>query len=156
MTRVRPARADDLSALARLNAEVQALHRAAMPHRYRDPSLDEIEDWVRQLLSDGDVSVLVAEGDGAAIGFAVVRRSQTAGNTFALPRLAVMVDAIGVAADARRRGAGRALMAAAEELARSWGSATLSLDVQGFNREAEQFYRALGYHTATTRMAKKL
>ena len=156
MTRVRPARADDLSALARLNAEVQALHRAAMPHRYSDPSLGEIEDWLRQLLADGDVTVLVAEGDGAAIDFAVVRRRQTDGNTFALPRLAVMVDAIGVAADARRRGAGRALMTAAEELARTWGSATLSLDVQGFNREAEQFYRALGYHSATTRMAKKL
>ncbi len=155
--RVRAASPADVAALARLNAEVQELHRAARPEVYRDSPLDEIADWCRQLLADGDVTVLVAEEEaGRAVGFAVVRRREATGNPFTLPRLTAMVEAIGVAAAARRRGAGRALMAAAEETARAWGAASLALDVHSFNREAEGFYRALGYQVATSRMAKPL
>ena len=153
--RVRTAGADDVDALARLNAEVQALHRAARPDRYRDAPLAEIADWMTQLLGDRNVTVLVAE-DGDAIGFAVVRRQERAGNTFALPRLSAVVEALGVTAIAHRRGVGRALMAAAEELARSWGAASVVLDVQSFNRGAHAFYQALGYAPATTRMSKRL
>jgi diamine N-acetyltransferase len=154
--RVRAAGSDDVAALARLNAEVQELHRAAMPDRYRDPPLGEIEDWMRRLLDDPDVVLLIAEEDGGALGFAVVRREASAGNTFALPRLRALVEGIGVAATARRRGAGRALMAGAEELARSWGAASVVLDVQSFNTGAESFYRSLGYATVTRRMSKRL
>ena len=50
-----------------------------------------------------------------------------------------------VAADTRRRGVGRALMAAAEELARRRGAAHLSLDVDVGEAGAIAFYTALGY-----------
>ena len=154
---IRRATGDDVAALARLNAEVQELHRAAMPDRYRDPPIGEIEDWMRLLLGDPDVVLLIAEQEeGGALGFAVVRRESSPGNTFALPRLRAMVEGIGVSATARRRGAGRALMAAAEELARSWGAASVVLDVQTFNSGAEDFYRALGYRAMTTRMSRRL
>jgi ribosomal protein S18 acetylase RimI-like enzyme len=154
--RVRAAGSEDVPALARLNAEVQALHRAARPDRYSDPPAAAIEDFFRRTLADGDVAVLIAEEGGAAIGFAVIRRKHPADDLFALPRLTVNVDGIGVTAAARRRGAGRALMAAAEDQARAWGAAALSLDVQGFNQDALHFYRALGYAVVTTRMAKPL
>jgi ribosomal protein S18 acetylase RimI-like enzyme len=153
---VRTAGPDDVPALARLNAEVQALHRSARPDRYTDPPVAEIEGWMLQLIEDPEVVVLLAEQDGAAVGFAVVHRNQSAGNVFALPRLSAMVDALGVTRAARRRGAGRALMAAAEEQARTWGVASISLDVLSFNREAQEFYRALGYQVATLRMGKRL
>ena len=154
--RIRRATGDDVAALARLNAEVQELHRAAMPDRYRDPPVGEIEDWMRGLLGDPDLVLLISEEDGGAVGFAVVRRQASPGNTFALPRVRAMIEGIGVTATARRRGAGRALMAGAEELARAWGAASIVLDVQSFNSGAESFYRALGYRAATLRMSKRL
>jgi len=156
--RIRRATGDDVAALARLNAEVQELHRAALPHQYRDPSLGEIEEWMQRLLGDPDTVLLIAEAEegGDALGFAVVRREASSGNTFALPRLRALIEGIGVAATARRRGAGRALMAGAEELARAWGAASIVLDVQSFNSGAESFYRALGYRAATLRMSKRL
>lgn len=153
---VRAADQGDVVALARLNAEVQELHRAARPDRYRDAPVGEIEEWIRQLLADGGVEILLAEAEGEAIGFAVVRRQESPGNTFALPRLVAMVEAVGVTPIAQRRGAGRALMAAAEELGRQWGAASIALDVQSFNQSAQDFYRALGYRPATVRMAKPL
>jgi ribosomal protein S18 acetylase RimI-like enzyme len=154
---VRRAVEDDVAALARLHAEVQALHRAALPHRYRDASLGDVEAWVRRLRADPDVVLLVAGEDGdPAVGFAVVRRDASSGDALVLPRLRATVEAIGVASADRRRGVGRALMAAAEELARSWGAASVVLDVQGFNDGAERFYRALGYLPAALRMSKRL
>lgn len=154
--RVRAAGPDDVPALARLHAEVQALHRAARPDDYRDPSLAELEDWMRRLLTDPAVVLLLAEEQAEALGFAVVRREASPGHVFAPPRLRALVDGLGVAATARRRGAGRALMAAAEELARTWGAAAVVLDVQGFNTDAERFYRALGYGVARTRLSKPI
>jgi len=153
--RVRTAASGDVDALARLNAEVQELHRVARPDRYRDAPLGEIADWMKKLLADPEVTVLVA-GEDEVIGFAVVRRCESPGHTFALPRLSAIVEALGVTATAQRHGAGRALMTAAEELARSWGAVSVVLDVQSFNRGALDFYLALGYAPSTTRMAKQL
>ncbi len=152
--RVRAAGPCDVAALARLNAEVQALHRAARPDDYRDTPVAELEDWLRRLLADPAVVLLLAESGGDALGFAVVRREASPATPFAPPRLRAIVDAIGVTATARRRGAGRALMAGAEELARTWSAAAVVLDVQGFNTDAERFYRALGYRPTKTRMSK--
>ena len=101
-------------------------------------------------------TLLLAEDEGLAVGFAVVRREASRGSVLAQPRTRAVVDGLGVAAAARRRGAGRALMAAAEELARGWGANAVDLDVQGFNADAEAFYRALGYEVATRRMSKPL
>jgi ribosomal protein S18 acetylase RimI-like enzyme len=154
--RVRPAGPDDVPALARLHAEVQALHRAALPQHYLDPSLAELEGWMRRLLADPAVVLLLAEEQAEALGFAVVRREASPGHVFSPPRLRALVDGLGVAASARRRGVGRALMATAEELARTWGAAAVVLDVQGFNTQAEAFYRALGYEVAKRRMSKGL
>ncbi len=154
--RVRPAGPDDVPALARLNAEVQALHRAALPDQYLDPSLAELEGWIRRLLADPAVALLLAEEQSEGLGFAVVRREAAPGTIYTPPRLRALVDALGVAATSRRRGVGRALMTAAEAQARAWGAAAVVLDVQGFNAEAERFYRALGYLPSKLRMSRTL
>jgi ribosomal protein S18 acetylase RimI-like enzyme len=153
---IRVARSDDVAALAQLNLEVQRLHLAAMPQRYRDPTAAEVEAHLRELLADADIAILVAEDAGALVGFAVVRRVEIEAHVFARARRAASVDALGVAAGARRGGHGRALMAAAENQARAWGATALVLDVQAFNAEAADFYRALGYAPATVRMSRTL
>jgi ribosomal protein S18 acetylase RimI-like enzyme len=144
---IRVARSDDVAALAQLNLEVQRLHLAAMPQRYRDPTAAEVEAHLRELLADADIAILVAEDAGALVGFAVVRRVEIEAHVFARARRAASVDALGH---------GRALMAAAESQARAWGATALVLDVQAFNAEAADFYRALGYAPATVRMSRTL
>jgi ribosomal protein S18 acetylase RimI-like enzyme len=156
MLEIRPARAGDVAALARLNAEIHAIHMAAVPDRYRQPTAAEVEEWFRAALADEAVAVLVAELDGAAAGYAVVRRVDAPGHIFAPPRRIAEVDQLGVAAAARRRGVGRALMAAAEQEGRAWGAAAVGLSVVGFNRDALRFYQALGYETWLTRLARAL
>jgi ribosomal protein S18 acetylase RimI-like enzyme len=55
------------------------------------------------------------------------------------------VHHVAVAADARRNGYGRALMAAAETRLRALGCPKLNLQVHRFNAEVVAFYEALGY-----------
>jgi ribosomal protein S18 acetylase RimI-like enzyme len=52
---------------------------------------------------------------------------------------------VAVAADARRGGYGRAMMAAAEERLRALGCPKLNLQINRSNAEVVAFYEALGY-----------
>jgi diamine N-acetyltransferase len=153
---IRVAQPADVEVLAAINHEVQELHRAAIPDRYRDASLAEIAAHLHERLADPDSAVHVAEQDAAVVGYVILRRVDFAGHVFALPRRTANVDQLAVAARAHRSGHGRALMAAAEAQARTWGAVALTLDVQAFNAEAIAFYDALGYRPLSNRVGKSL
>mmetsp|Transcript_676 Transcript_676/g.2079 ORF Transcript_676/g.2079 Transcript_676/m.2079 type:complete len:404 (-) Transcript_676:874-2085(-) len=70
------------------------------------------------------------------------RARARAGGDF-VPR--AVLDGLVVRASSRRAGVGRALVAEAEMLARSWGSGALLLRVEAANRGAREFYTQLGY-----------
>ena len=55
------------------------------------------------------------------------------------------VNYLAVAPEHRRRGLGRALMAAAERLLESAGCPKVNVQVRGTNRAVIEFYRQLGY-----------
>ena len=59
------------------------------------------------------------------------------------------IQAIGVDPSARRLGAGRALMDAAESIARSRGAAVMTLSVGRDNASAIRFYSALGWQMSS-------
>jgi ribosomal protein S18 acetylase RimI-like enzyme len=153
---VRGAELADVPALARLNAEVQALHRARRPDRYRDPSLPEIEGWFRTMLATEGVAILVATDGEAVVGYALVRTVASPGNVFAYPQTTAHLDQLGVAGGHQRAGHGRALIAAVEAQGRAWGAAAVQLDVQAINPEAARFYAALGYVATASRLARPL
>lgn len=56
----------------------------------------------------------------------------------------------------RRRGYGRAIMAAGEERARRYGAVSMRLNVFGHNVGAYRLYEGLGYTVAATNMSRKL
>ena len=153
---VRAATVADVPALTALADRVHQLHVAAMPHRYAVLSREQIAAVVTNLVADPAQSVLVADVDGELVGYVVVRRVEPTPNVFAIPRLGAHVDQLGVRDDAQRGGHGRALMVAAEELARSWGAVSVSLDVQAFNDGARRFYEAIGYAAVRHRMVRPL
>ena len=61
-----------------------------------------------------------------------------------------------VAASARGRGVGRALLKAAEQWARGAGYHLITLNVFLGNEKAARVYEASGYHAETTRYVKRL
>ncbi|MGH9433766.1 MAG: GNAT family N-acetyltransferase [Terriglobia bacterium] len=78
----------------------------------------------------------VAEGNGEVVGFLVATKVQTR-------RLHIVT--LDVVEGWRRRGAGRALMAVAENLARREKRSVVSLETAEDNHRAQAFYRALGF-----------
>ncbi|MFJ6198426.1 GNAT family N-acetyltransferase [Micromonospora sp. NPDC092111] len=56
----------------------------------------------------------------------------------------------------RRRGHGRAIIQAAEQMCREWGVVSIGLSVFGFNLGARALYEQMGFEVTTLRMAKRL
>jgi len=101
--------------------------------------------------SSPEARVIVAEHDGALLGFIAVH---------ALPRFEhddwiVRVLALVVDAGARERGVGRALMAEAERVGREMGAAFIELTAGHHRPEARQLYESLGYDSSVTAYLRK-
>ena len=109
---------------------------------------EEAAEWWRGRTSgiaDGSTTLFVAvDSAGHIVGSTLLMRSTNQNS----PHRAEIGKVI-VRRDARRQGLGRRLMEAAEAQARSEGRWLLFLDTES-GSEAEQMYRALGWHEAGT------
>lgn len=114
------------------DAAVALWHEAGLTRPWNDPHAD------LALALRGPSSTVLAALDGdALVGTAMVGHDGHRGWVYYL----------GVATAARRRGVGRALMAAAEEWLREREIPALNLMVRSDNTEALGFYDRLGYET---------
>ncbi|HXU12113.1 MAG TPA: GNAT family N-acetyltransferase [Candidatus Binatia bacterium] len=127
---VRGMTARDLEAVARLSGQLGYPSSAA-----------DVERRFRALADDPDVALLVAEeGDGRLAGWIHV-----CGRRFLGSDAFAEIDGLVVDGSARRRGAGRRLVRAAEEWARGRGYAILRIRSNVARIEARPFYEAMGY-----------
>ena len=129
---VRQARAADAAA-------VEALYRELLPH---DRNIRVDPARLEQLAADGHNHLLLAEDAGQVCGavFYTLCSDPMYGS---LPF--AVVEHVIVAAAARRRGAGRALMTAVEEQARAARCTRLSLLSAVHRVEAHAFFERMGY-----------
>lgn len=123
---LRPARADDVDPLKRLEDEAFASDRLSRRS-------------LRRFIAGGSATCLVAEAPDGLAGYAlVIYRAGTA-----LGRL----YSIAVAPSRRGRGHAGRLLAAAEQAAFARGCIELRLEVRADNAVAISFYRSHGYRT---------
>jgi GNAT superfamily N-acetyltransferase len=122
-------------------AEPLALLEEAL--RDGDPVPEDFADRLRKAVEAGDAEVLAARAEDQILGVALLayRLSVSAGGLFA------SVEDLYVRPEARRRGVGRALLQAADERCEDHGISYVEAQVE--EREAEQFYAALGYEPET-------
>ena len=132
---VRAARVADAAQIARLSAQLGY------------PESDEVfAARLRQLLPLPQHAVFVAADDGAALlGFIAVEHRLTLETGERVEIVGLVVDA-----DARRRGLGRALLAAAEAWARGTGTPELVVRSNVVRAESHPFYEGAGYRRAKT------
>lgn len=130
---VRPATIADAAAIARLHARDLG---------YDYPVADTAAQ-LAQVLTDDAARVWVAELGGDVVG--VVHA-----HDYLLLYTPPLVDVMGiaVAASARQRGVGAALMAAVERWARERGAEGVRLVSGSSREEAHRFYTGLGYEQA--------
>lgn len=127
---IREARAEDAQALARLNREEMGY----------DYPTDKTKEKLSLLLESGKDKILVAELDGAVVGYVHL-------NDYDVLYMDHMKNIMGIAVSSscRRMGIGGKLLSAAEDWARETGADGVRL-VSGESRTgAHAFYRSLGY-----------
>ena len=132
--RIRPATPDDAPAIARLARGLNELHHDPLEHFTAEA-----------ILRDGFgptpyFSVLVAEHEGAVVGYALYCASYEP--VYAARGL--YLSDLFVDPDVRRHGMGRALMTAVAGEARRRGATFVGWVSRAWNTEAQAFYRTLG------------
>lgn len=131
---VRPARAEDAGAIARLSAELGYAATVA-----------ETAERLTALRADERQLVVVAEDAGAVVGWLQAHTSLVLESGFRAEIVGLVV-----AASARRRGVGRALVQRAETWAADAGARLLVVRSNVARTESHRFYPALGFTAAKT------
>ena len=130
---IRPARLTDETAIKRIDVGTwTADNSPALPPPPDQPFFGE-----RNQLAD----VLVGEADGQVIGYAILRQA------LPIPSHRDVLEINGLAVDPAHQshGAGRQLLEACAEQARSRGARKLTLRVLGINDRARRLYESCGF-----------
>ncbi|MBE7188212.1 GNAT family N-acetyltransferase [Jatrophihabitans endophyticus] len=137
IVRVRPAQADDVEA-------VVALVRAAdLRTGTRAVPDDELAARVRTLFADDGRVFLVAVDDDDAVAGLLAARHEPAGAVDLTPVL--HISHLVVRPDERRRGAGRALLTAAVQIAEQAGAEHVLATVAAASREGNRYLARIGF-----------
>lgn len=154
---VRLATLDDAKVIKRQTASVQQLHNEALPYIFKPPSADLFPPpKLAALIEDPNCIVAVAEIGGKVVGHiygAVVNRVE---NEFSPGEFYLYIYQIGVDDDARRRGAGTALVTFIQDRARTLGLTALQVDHWAFNTRARDFFMACGFSPIRVMMRQAL
>jgi GNAT superfamily N-acetyltransferase len=135
--RVREATVTDLDALLGLYEQLTGPLDEPVPEPPPDP-----RQAIGLIIADPSRRLLVAELDGRLVGTVDVL---IAPNLTHQAQPWALVENVVVADDARRRGAGRALMLRAIEIAREAGCYKVNLISGNERTGAHDFYRSLGF-----------
>jgi ribosomal protein S18 acetylase RimI-like enzyme len=151
------ATSEDYKPLCALFDEVDDLHRRSLPHLFKKPDGPARgENFIRDILGDENVCLLIAESNEKLIGFVHAAIQPAPSLPIFRSRNYAVVQGIGVGAEFRKLGVGRLLMDKVEEWALARGVSSIELNVYEFNRTAITFYERLGYETLSRKMSKTL
>jgi GNAT superfamily N-acetyltransferase len=141
---VRPADASDEESVLQLAGRL-----SIGVARWRDSRRvsEAVVSWVRASVASPEVRVLVADLDGAVVGFVSVSVKQH----WAGDRDACIGELV-VDATHEGQGVGRALVGAAVRWAQERGLSRITLETGAANRRARQFYATLGFEEEDVRL----
>jgi ribosomal protein S18 acetylase RimI-like enzyme len=154
--RVRAATGADRGPLEALFRVVAQAHARMAPGFFRAAPLSGRMGAPLGRLDGEDEAVLVADQAGGVVGLVHVQVYDTPAQPELAPRRRIYIEELVVAPDQRRRGVGRALMAAAGRWGTQRGATQVVLTVWARNGGARRFYRALGFDDVSRVMALDL
>jgi ribosomal protein S18 acetylase RimI-like enzyme len=156
-TVIRPARQSDLPALGRLGAHLMRAHYEFDSHRFMAPGDDPSGGYAWFLgtqLGDRDVVVLVAERDGAVVGYVYAGLEPQSWKE--LREAAGFIHDIVIDEAGRRHGVASALMEAAMAWLRERGAPRVMLWTADQNEAAQRLFQKLGFRRTMMEFTREL
>lgn len=162
---IRPAVEADLDRIVDLIAELDTYHQPFEPDLVHQgtPVPAKRDGFARFLNDEGFVVLVAAEGGattgeavGTIAGFVRMQIEDRKENRIFKARRVGIVHELAVAADSRRSGLGRALMAAVHDAARSRDVDYVTLSHFASNEATGRFYDAIGYRPHMRHMIMKV
>lgn len=154
---LRAAEPGDFESYSRLFNQVNDVHVDAFPDTFRHvEGFPRAPESYLELLADPSQQVLLAQLEGQVVGYVHTLLRERPAIPIMVPARYAVVDTLVVDGACRRKGVGRALMAAAEDWAQEHGALYVELNVWTFNQGAAALYEELGYGVISQRMRKML
>ncbi|MBR2645800.1 MAG: GNAT family N-acetyltransferase [Clostridia bacterium] len=144
---VRFAKESELDRVNALRKQVNDLHVAGRPDIFKPGFSKELQDHIRTIWNDPRQRIVIDECDGVLCGFAVLNHITRPENPFMRVRDYLDIDEFCVDKAYRRTGVGTELMTFIRDYAREQGFSKVELNMWEFNRDALQFYEAIGFST---------
>lgn len=152
MLSIRLATVADIDAIAPLYRILFREMAALQPSLWRPAEMSR--SFLVELIEGSRSDVLLAQWQGEVIGFAVLQDRDTPGFTCIIPgRYLYLMDMV-VAPEHRGKGAGSALLAAAEDWGKAHGAQWIELNVLAENENAKRLYERTGLSFAQHTMRK--
>lgn len=154
---IRPAQPSDYGRICELAAQMDRMHREALPDRFRLPDgPNRARDYVEGLIADPDSFLAVAEAQGTVIG--LINCGLGRSPDLPVKRSRRFLKARGLVVDqgCRRQGVGSALLRAALDWAAGRGAEEAQLSVYEFNAPAAAFCRSYGFAPLNRRYVRAL
>lgn len=152
---IRCAGPGDEAPLAGIAAVVQQLHFVERPDVFKAVDVDALTAWFGRALRTAHRRILLAEAQGAAVGYAVVQDGERDEDPFARPRRWREVDQLAVVPTYRQRGVARGLIEHIAAEARADGVPGLELNTWAFNKAAHEAFRRLGFVERSMRYERR-
>ncbi len=150
---IRMATVADAATISALNADVQAVHAAALPWLFKVPSADTFPPAAAAaMLAKDDVLVYVAYLGDEPVGYAYaqVRRHPETSLQYAFDE--IYLHHLSVRPGRRGHGVGDALLGAVRQAANDRGIRQVALDVWSFNERARAFFHRHGFEAYNERL----
>ena len=153
---IRFAAKEDLENVNILRKQVNDLHTAGKPEIFKKGFSKELSDHIYTIFADPHQKIVVYEIDGAICSFAVINHITKPENPFMYVRDYLDIDEFCVDKAYRRRGLATEMIAFIRDYAKAEGFDRLELNMWEFNRDALDFYEAVGFNTYRRYMEMKL
>ena len=141
---IRFAKMEDIPAMIRLLKQVGRVHYEGRPDLFRADAQKYDEKALALLLQDKNRPILVAEAEGAVMGYAFCVLQNTENDPVLQSHLTVYIDDLCVEEDCRGTGVGKALYQAVLDYAKQLGAYNVTLNVWAENKSALKFYEKMG------------
>jgi len=154
---IREAKPEDYEELCEVFADVDALHREALPDVYRAPDGPaRSAEYITSIIAGENAALFVAQSDLGIVGLVEISLREAPNIPIMIPRRFARIGTLAVKERFRRLGIGRRLMERAHQWAQTKGASQVQLGVWEFNEGAIAFYERLGYSIAIRRMRRAL